>query len=176
LPALASLKYHLYVYVILSPSKSTAPSGAHVNVAPVFAVRGDNVAAFTVGAVLAIVTILDFADSLLEAVPSFAITAQDKLSPTPGFADVKVLPVVGPYTTDFPKLASLKYHLYVYVILSPSKSTAPSGAHVNVVLIEAVFGDNNAPRTVGAVFEIVTIFDEADSTLISVPSSAKTVQ
>jgi hypothetical protein len=164
------------VYVILSPSASEAPSGAHVNVAPVFAVRGDNVAAFTVGAVLAIVTILDFADSLLEAVPSLAITAQDNLSPTPGFAEVKVLPFVGPYTVETPALASLKYHLYVYVILSPSKSTAPSGAHVNVVLIEAVFGDNNAPRTVGAVFEIVTIFDEADSTLISVPSSAKTVQ
>ena len=166
----------MYVNVILSPSASEAPLAAQVSVEETVAFAGVNVAALTEGAEFEIVTVLELPDALLEAVPSFAITVQNNLSPFATFAEVNTSLFVGPYTVDEPALASLKYQLYVYVILSPSTSAAPSGAHVNVELTVAVFGVNVAPRTVGAVFEMTTTFDSEDSTLMSVPSSANAVQ
>ena len=140
------------------------------------AFAGDNVAARTVGAVLATVTVLELAEALLEVVPSLAITVQYSLSPFAILAELKTLLFRGPYTVEEPALASLKYQVYVYVSLSPSTSAAPSGAQVNVEPTVAVFGVNVAPRTVGAVLDIVTMFEAPDSALVSVPSSANAVQ
>jgi len=162
--------------VSLSPSASDAPSGAQVNVEETVAVFGVNVAPRTVGAVFEIVTVFEALEALLEAVPSFAITVQYSLSPFAIFAEAKTGLFSPLYTLDTPALASLKYQSYVYVNLSPSASDAPSGAQVNVEETVAFAGLNVAPRTVGAVFEIVTVFETPDSALVSVPSLAKTVQ
>jgi hypothetical protein len=86
----------LYVNVILSPSKSTAPLAAHVSVEVTVAFAGLNVADFTAGAVLSTVTVFDTPDSELLVVPSLAKTVQYNLSPFANVADVKVLPFVGP--------------------------------------------------------------------------------
>ena len=86
----------MYVKLILSPSMSVAPLAAQVSVPPTPEVFGLSVAAVTVGAVFPMVTTFERDDSALSAVPSFAIAVQDKVSPLPNRADVKVLPFVGP--------------------------------------------------------------------------------
>ena len=91
----------------MSPSASTAPLAAQVTVDPTVTFVGDKVAARTVGVVLAIVTTFERPDSVLEVVPSFAITAQDRVSLLPKAAEVKVSPFVDTYLVDLPVLASL---------------------------------------------------------------------
>ena len=80
----------------MSPSRSAAPLAAHVSVPPTPDVFGLRVAALTVGAVFAMVTTFDRADSALSTVPSFAIAEHDKVSLLPNRADVNVFPLVGP--------------------------------------------------------------------------------
>ena len=75
---------------------SAAPLAAQVTIERTVTFDGDRVAARTVGAVFAMVTTFDRADSPLAAVPSFAIAEHAKVSFFASVADVNVLPFVGP--------------------------------------------------------------------------------
>ena len=141
----------------MSPSASTAPLAAQVNVEETVAFAGVKIAVFITGAVLSIPTAFEVTD-VPSSTPSFGVTTQATLSPLLKSVPVNV-GLLAPLTKE-----PFTFHAYLKVTLSPSESETDPGVQVRVVDSVAVFGESVTVLNTGLEFVIFT-----DVELESVP-------